>query len=95
MIFVDWDSNYRTVIIETTFGYEPENNGDNYSYRRNVNVGNTQVERVNNWARISPVQQFSYLNEGLAYGYESDDNLIIVTPGKELSIEMKYPRLET
>src|SRR5690606_2781861 len=33
--FVDWDSNYRTVIIETTFGYEPENNGDNYSYRRN------------------------------------------------------------
>lgn len=91
--FVDWDSNYRTVIIETTFGYEPENNGDNYSYRRNVNVGNTQVERVNNWARISPVQQFSYLNEGLAYGYESDDNLIIVTPGKELSIEMKYPRL--
>lgn len=91
--YVDWDNLYKTVIIETRFGYVPENSEDNYTYIGNINVGNTQTESVNNWARVSPVQQFSYLDEGLAYAYVTDNQMKIVTPSRALSIELKYPKL--
>jgi len=92
--FVDWDGEHRTVIIETEFKYE-EYIGDSYYYRKNVSIGNTQAGSISNWASISSVQQFSYLNEGMAYAYEdvTNNNLKIITPGKELNIEMKFPKL--
>lgn len=91
--YVEWDSYYGTIIIETIFGYVPENAGDSYSFIRNINVSNTQVNSISNWAQVSPVQQFLYMDEGLAYAYAADNQLRIVTPGKTLSIEMKYPLL--
>ena len=93
--FVDWDATDKTVIIDTWFGYDPEDSGDSYSYRRNVKIGFTHVEAVANWARVSPVQQFLYQNEGMAYAYvdEEKNHLRIITPGREISVEMKYSLL--
>lgn len=91
--FVDWDNIRRTVIVETMFGYVPEDSSDSYSYKSSINVGDTQEVRINNWARVSPVQQFLYLGESLAYAYEDNDYLKIVTRNKELGIAMKYSKL--
>jgi len=55
-------------------------------------LANTQ-KGVSNWASVSPVQQFSYKDEGFAFAYISDDKLNIVTPNKTLSIATEYPRL--
>jgi hypothetical protein len=91
--YIEWDEARGVVELETLFGYVPENAGDSYSLVRNLNAGNTQQTIVSNWASISPVQQFPYKNEGLAYAYVKDNRLIIATPGKQLSVEMKSPLL--
>ncbi|WP_409346097.1 hypothetical protein [Paenibacillus sp. MBLB4367] len=91
--YVGWDGNNNTVEIESMFSYVPENSGDSYSYIGDINVGNTQKNNISNWANVSPLQQFSYKNEGVAYAYVKDSSLIIVTPSKELSVEMKYPKI--
>ncbi len=91
--FVEWDGENNTVAIESMFSYVPENSGDSYSYIGNINIDNTQMNTIRNWARISPVQQFNYKNEGLAYAYVDGNNLKIVTPSKVLTVEMKYPQL--
>ncbi|MNB86907.1 hypothetical protein D3C75_338680 [compost metagenome] len=54
---------------------------------------NTQAYGVDNWAQISPVHQFSYKNEGLAYAYADRNQLKITTPGKTLTLGVKYPIL--
>jgi len=89
--YVDWDG--YSIIIETAFEYVPEDAVDSYSLIRNVDLSDTQANWISNWARVSPVQQFSYMDEGLAYAYAFDNRLKIVTPSKALSIEMKYPML--
>lgn len=91
--YVGWDGKTNTVEMESMFSYVSENSGDSYSYRGAINVGNTQKNNISNWANVSPLQQFSYKNEGLGYAYVKDSSLIIVTPGKERSVEMKYPKL--
>lgn len=91
--YVGWDGNSNTVEIESLFSYVPENSGNSYTYRGDVDGDDTQQNKVSNWAEVSPVQQFSYKKEGLAYAYVKDHNLVIVTPSKEWSTEMKYPRL--
>ncbi len=91
--YVEWDGNSNTVVIESMFGYVPENSGDSYSYRDGINVDNTQMNKISNWAKVSSVQQFAYVNEGLAYAYVIDDHLTIVTPSKVLDIGMLYPKL--
>lgn len=53
----------------------------------------TNQDEVANWANVSSGQQFLYKNEGLAYAYAYDDNLIIQTPNSKLSIKMQYPLL--
>jgi len=92
--FVGWDGRNNTVIIESIFGYIPENSGDSYSYASNIDIDDTQVDEVRNWAQISTIQQFSYLDEGLAYAYVTDNLLKIVTPSRTLNIEMMYPLLD-
>ena len=56
-------------------------------------VANTQASSVGNWASVSAVQQFAYMDEGIAYAYVMGNNLIVTTPEKTLKIEMKYPLL--
>ncbi|OMF90906.1 copper amine oxidase N-terminal domain-containing protein [Paenibacillus sp. FSL R7-0273] len=56
-------------------------------------LGNTQAYGVDNWAQISPVHQFPYKNEGLAYAYTDSNQLKITTPGKTMTLEVKYPIL--
>ena len=56
-------------------------------------VAGTQARSAANWASVSPVQQFAYMNEGLAYAYVLENDLIITTPTKTLNIEMRYPLL--
>ena len=90
---VEWDAKKSTVVIESMFGYLPINRSDSYSYISDVNIVDTQMNFINNWANVSSVQQFAYLNEGLAYAYVINNNLKIVTPSKALSVEMKYPKL--
>jgi len=91
--YVGWDSRSNTVLIESMFDFVPENSGNSYSYVSNVDIDDTQADGIRNWARVSSVQQFSYMDEGLAYAYVTDNQLKIVTPGKTLNLEMKYPLL--
>jgi hypothetical protein len=91
--YVGWDSNNNTVEMESMFSYSSENGTDSYSYISDINVANTQQNNISNWATVSPLQQFPYKNEGLAYAYVKDSRLIIVTPSKQLSVEMKYSEL--
>ena len=90
---VEWDAKNSIVVIESMFGYLPENRSDGYSYISDVNIADTQINFINNWANVSSIQQFYYINEGLAYAYVINNNLKIVTPGKALNLEMKYPKL--
>ncbi|MGO4529148.1 hypothetical protein AB4Z30_08705 [Paenibacillus sp. 2TAF8] len=91
--YVNWDERNNTLEIESMFSYVSENSSDTSTYISNIKVDNSQEDYLSNWARISPVQQFSYKNEGLAYAYVEDSTLQMVTSGKKLSIEMKYPVL--
>lgn len=90
---VGWNETDGVIEIDPMFGYTPEKTDDGYAFRTNVNVRDTQQKYVFPYAQVSSVQQFSYKNEGLAYAYVQDQNLVIVTPRKQLSLEMKYPRL--
>ena len=54
---------------------------------------NTQPWGVPLWANISSVQQFEYMNKGLAYAYIENGKLQIKTPDNEYSIDAKYPLL--
>lgn len=68
-------------------------NIDGYKFRRVDNLYSTHTTWVNRWGEISPVQQFLYKDQGLAYAYVDDTNLHIVTPKSEFITEMKYPIL--
>ena len=57
--FVEWDGENNTVAIESMFSYVPENSGDSYSYIGNINIDNTQMNTIRNWARISPVNSLT------------------------------------
>lgn len=56
-------------------------------------LGDTHANRPSRWAYISPIQQFSYKNEGLAYAYESNGKLIVQTPSRRLVLDQLYPLL--
>ena len=56
-------------------------------------LATTQASGVSNWARVSSVQQFAYMDEGLAYAYAADGNLHITTPSRTLHFDMQYPLL--
>ncbi len=53
----------------------------------------TNTAYINNWGHVSSVQQFKYLNQGIAYGYMSGKTLVIVTPAKEIKINSSYEML--
>ncbi len=89
---VEWDEKSENIDIETAYGYFEEEN-DTYEIIRGVDVSDTSISRISNWATVSSVQQFKYLDEGLAYAYEDDGFLNIVTPNNNLRFEMKYPLL--
>lgn len=58
-----------------------------------IDVENTGVRHISNWASVSPLQQFKYMDEGLAYAYKSEGMLNIVTPSNNIEIPMEYPLL--
>ena len=78
---VEWNVETRTVVIEETGTVMVPGHA------------NTQITGVRNWAGVSSVQQFRYMDEGLAYAIVRDNRLLITTPGETFSIEMKYPKL--
>lgn len=94
-IYEKYPIEYGTLLIENEksgsmqFNIKP----DIKSLVPEIDQPNTQANEVNNWAQISSVQQFKYKNEGLAYAYVKDSNIIISTPSIQLSFEMKYPIL--
>ena len=92
-IYLRWDAAAGEIKIDTLFPYVPDGAGSSYAFRSDVSVANTMRAFRDRWASISSVQQFPYKNEGLAYAYVQDGRLIIVTPGKELSVDMLYPEL--
>ena len=61
-----------------------------YSYRHDIDIGDSNAYGAGNWARVSPLQQFSYKDEGLAYAYLMKKKLYIITPKKELIINSKH-----
>ena len=77
---VDWDNDTRTVII---------NNDGSIA----VSLANTQVRVISNWAGISPIQQFPYKDQGIAYAYIENNYLVITTHLNTFRTEMKYPIL--
>lgn len=89
---VEWNERRQHIEIETAYDYS-EAGEDSYAMRRNVDITNTTHGNTSNWARLSPVQQFKYMNEGLAYAYNEAELLHIVTPHDHFQIEMKYPLL--
>lgn len=56
-------------------------------------ITNTNVSQISNFSHISSLQQFKYMNKGLAYAYAEDNMLNIVTPNNRMQFEMKYPLL--
>ncbi len=90
---VEWDSESNAVYIETAYGYVPEGAGSSYEFIRDAGVKNTNATYINRWAYCSSVQQFLYMDEGLAYAYMKEGMLEIVTPSKHLSVETRYPIL--
>lgn len=83
------DSNYEEQELELSGTIT---NSD-YKFRRVSDIDSTHNTWVERWADISPVQQFLYKNQGLAYAYVDDTNLHIVTPTSEFSTEKLYPIL--
>jgi len=53
----------------------------------------TQVFYTRNWAGVSQVQQFAYKDEGIAYAYINSGKLVIHTPERKLTLDMRYPIL--
>ncbi|MBQ3054683.1 MAG: hypothetical protein IJC88_01105 [Oscillospiraceae bacterium] len=89
---VEWNEANQSISVESAYGYsEPGNN--TYQITRGAKVGDTSKRYIQNWAGVSEVQQFLYLNEGMAYAFESQNTLYIVTPKKRLTTPMKYPLL--
>ena len=78
---VQWDAANQVVIIEPA------------KVIMATNLPGTQIRSISNWVGISPVQQFAYRNEGLAYAYVSSGYVIITTPTQTINIEMQYPKL--
>lgn len=64
-----------------------------YSYRHDIDISDSNAYGASNYARVSPLQQFSYKDEGLAYAYLMKKNLYIITPTRELIINSKYSML--
>ncbi len=89
---VEWDNVRKQINVETVYRYVPENAEPSYLFRCGINIPNTNKTVILNWAEVSPLQQFLYIDEGLAYAYAVGDVLKIVTPSKEIDIEMLYPK---
>ncbi len=53
----------------------------------------TTSSNITNWASVSAVQQFSYLDMGMAYAYFNGDLLQIITPAKEIALEKRHSLL--
>lgn len=58
-----------------------------------VNHYDTSQTGISNYARVSNLQQFSYKDKGIAYGYLKDNRLHIHTPENTLVFSQKYPLL--
>jgi len=90
---VEWNYTGKRIEIETIYSYIPDNIEDGYSIRRNVDLARSQQMSVSNWGDVSDVQQFSYMNEGLAYAYLTDTTLEVVMPSRQFSIQKQLPLL--
>lgn len=76
---------YNLTCVVTVNGTHGEIKG-----RQGVNISATGASYALRCARISPLQQFLYMDEGLAYAYMVEDTLMVVTPTKELMIKSNY-----
>ncbi|MBP3293733.1 MAG: hypothetical protein J6N32_08265, partial [Clostridia bacterium] len=90
---VEWNERMQKIEINTVFDYVSPDAADSYTFIRNAGINVTNKMEVNNWGSVSPLQQFAYKNEGMAYAYLQDEMLHIVTPGRHLTLESKYPLL--
>ncbi len=95
---ISYDVNNAKQRVDTYFNNKDtvitnNNNVQDNMSEANVQLGNTHMSYIKNSAEISSVQQFLYKNDGLAYGYLENNNLVINTPSKTLSIPAKYPKL--
>ncbi len=88
------------VVVET-FGYEINYNAqdetvliEEQGIQFVPKAMDTQPRSHWRWAQISSVQQFLYKDQGLAYAYVSDKQLIIQLPNsKPVVLAMLYPKL--
>ena len=84
---VEWEQSTQSIIIET-------NSITEVSFvEKYVPTINTQDISAKRWARVSGIQQFNYMNEGIGYAYIENGALNIVLPKHELTINMLYPIL--
>lgn len=89
---VEWDAEWDAIRIEPFYEYIEEGI-DSFELVRNTGLSSTNQIGALNWAKVSSLQQFKYLDEGLAYAYPNNDTLNIVTLNKTLKLDMKYPLL--
>ncbi len=92
---VEWVPNMHLIRMDTAFGYVPEDTPDSYALHRfDPMLMNTEASYVRNWDSVSPVQQFSYMDEGLGYAYVEENMLKITTPSRMLEARFIYPLME-
>lgn len=84
---VRWAQEKQTIIIET------EDITEASFAEKYVPTINTQETSIKRWAKVSGIQQFNYMDEGIGYAYVEKDALNIVLPRYELTINMLYPVL--
>ncbi len=89
---VEWNGKINAIYIATMYGYVPADESG-YELMRDTGAADTNITYAGNYGCVSPVQQFLYTDEGLAYAYEKDGMLEIVTPSKSLSVKMLHSKL--
>ena len=70
-----------------------ERSQNTYESSPNVEIADSNIGFLSNWSGVSPLQQFSYKDEGIGYAYLDKKSLHIVTCSKELTINSEYSLL--
>lgn len=89
---VEWDGGRNAIYIETMYDYSPADESG-YELMRDTGAASTSISHISNYGQVSPVQQFLYTDEGLAYAYEKEGRLEIVTPSGSFSVDMLHSLL--
>ena len=88
---IEWESSQNAIIIDTNASYQIETSNNNFVSKQ-TEFFTTQIDTVSYCSRDSKIQQFNYMDEGIAYAYVDKETLNVVLPTHELTINLLYPK---